>query len=459
MSNKQTYLNQLFNQVTKGVIASDRQRNEISDNIRSIIREEAQKIIPNIAEKESRSFVGTIHDPETGWTHEAIHSGGMSASNSFGTPIMNADGYMAIMYPDKRNPEAVAFSKKVMGQDKDWTEDFYSPEYLKHYQEQKSKQIRLMLSDEVNNPMKAALQSGLPVGVITRSNPFAAALIDSRDFITLQVNNNLVDTLGLALLQYNLVDAFERVSAPNLVAKYWSFGDVDVEVNVPEGDIIETTKTEMEEIKVKIGKNVGGVGATWESQLMVTQGDPFGKITSKIASKLAQKRNEQMATIIETATTTAGADMGAMTGDRSTNDPTDFIQPVLNTIQNDQSQYAFDNQVGTVFISGSKAFQKFNTNSFTKGIFAANGTIILDNQTASGIPTIPTNATWRTSSLVSATKLWIADRRTFPAIFGPSQRSEHFDNRNLSRATYYFDAFGTTKVNDNAAREITGVVT
>ena len=457
MSQKQEFLNSLFSKVTNDIISEDRQKNELAKSIRDIVINEAQKIVPNIAEREARSFVGTIYDPESGWSFEAIHSNGMSSSNMYGTPIMNADGLNKIAHPV--TPEEFKHSQEVKAQDRDWTEDYLSPEFRGKYQEQKAKQIAMMFSDQVNNPMKYAMISNLPVNVVTRMNPLAAALITSKDFVTLQVNNNLVETLGLAALEYNLVSAFERVSAPNLVAKYWSFGDIDVEINVPEGEIIETTKNEMEEIKYQIGKNVGAVGATWESQLMVTQGDPYGLITGKIATKLAQQRNIQHATIIETASTTAGADIGALTGDRSTNDPADFLQGVLNTIQNDVSQFAFPNQQGNVFISGSKAFQKFLSNTFTKGIFAANGTIILDNQTASGLPTIPTSATWRTSSLVSATKLWVADRRTFPAIFGPSQRSEHFDNRNLSRATYYFDAYGTAKVNDNAAREITGVVT
>ena len=457
MSQKQTYLNELFSKVTGDILKQSREKDVLSQGIRELIINEAQKVVPNIAQKESRSFVGTIYDPESGWTFEAIHSNGINSSNTYGTPIMDSDGINRVNHP--KTPEEFAKAKEIKAQDRDWKEDYLSPDYRGKYQEQKALQIQYMLSDQVNNPVKHAMIANLPLNVVAKWNPLSAALITSKDFITLQVNNNLVETLGLAALQYNLVDAFERVAAPNLVAKYWSFGDIDVEINVPEGDIIETTKNEMEEIKYQIGKNVGAVGATWESQLMVTEGDPYGLITGKIATKLAQQRNIQMATIIETATTASGADIGALTGDRSTNDPADFLQPVLNTIANDVSQFAFPNQVGNVFISGSKAFQKFLSNTFTKGIFAANGTIILDNQTANGIPTIPTSATWRTSSLVSATKLWVAFNRTFPAIFGPSQRSEHFDNRNLSRATYYFDAFGTAKVNDNAAREITGVVT
>ena len=45
------------------------------------------------------------------------------------------------------------------------------------------------------------------------------------------------------------------------------------------------------------------------------------------------------------------------------------------------------------------------------------------------------------------------DPRAIPAFSGPTQRSEWFDGRNMSRATYYFDAFGTHTV----APELTAV--
>ena len=460
---KQDFINELFSSVTQDILAPERQKNDISDKIDSIIRERAERIVPNIAEKASR-IVGSIYDPDSGWSHEAMSGGnGISASNTYGTPIINADGYnkikLALEHPDKFKSDDVKQAQAIKEQDGDWEERFYSPEYLGKYQNQKVKQVELMFSDAVTNPMKYAMETGLPLKVIQRMNPLAGAMITSRDFITLQVNDNLVETLGLASLEYNLVDAFARVAAPNLVAKYWSFGDIDVEENVPEGEIIEGTKNEMEEIKYQIGKNAGAVEATWESQLMVTRGDPLGMITGKIATKLAQLRNIQIATVLETATTASGADMGAITSGFSTNDPMDTLQPVLNGISNDVSGTAFPNQVGSVWVSGAKAFNKFMNNSFSKGVFAPNGSLVLDNQTRSGISVIPNSVTWRVSSLVSATKLWIADPRAVPAIFGPSQRSEYFDNRNLSRATYYFDAFGTKLVSPNAIREVTGVVT
>ena len=449
-------MKEMFANVTNDMISGNAGKNEVVNGIRDIVRQVAGEIVPNIVAKE-QNIVGAIIDPETGWTHEALMSGNGVGANNWGTPIMDADGYNAIKHPNPNNPEAVKAALAIIQQDGDWEERFYSPEYLGKYQTQKANQLRQLLSDETN-PVKQALKQKLPISVVTRMNPLAASLITSRDFVTLQVNNNLVDTQGLAMLRYNLVELFQRVSVPNLVAKYWQFGDVDIEPNVEEGVIIETTKTEMEEVKYKIGKNVGAVGATWESQLMVTQGDPYGVITSKIATKLAQQRNIQMAAIIETATAVAGLDVGAKTGDSSTNDPADFLASVLDIIGNDVSQTAFDGQVGSVFISGRKAFMKFLSNTNTKGLFAPNGTMILDNQLASGIPTIPVNARWATSSLVSATKLWVLDPRATPAMFGPSQRSEHFDNRNLSKATYYFDAFGTALVSPNAIREITGVV-
>lgn len=459
MSSKQDFIHELFESVTQDILAPVRQKQDVSNNIDAIIRERAERIVPNIADK-SNHIVGSIYDPSTGWTHEA--NSGNSASNSYGTPIIDADGYnavkLALERPDKFSAEQVERARKIKEQDGDFEERFYSPEYLGKYQNSKVGQLEVMFSDAVNNPMKYALETGLPLQVVQRMNPLSAAQITSKDFVTLQVNDNLIETLGLASLQYNLVEAFARVAAPNLVAKYWSFSDIEVETNVPEGDIIEGTKNEMEEIKYQIGKNVGAVEATWESQLMVTKGDPLGQISGRIPAKLAQTRNIMMATTIETATTASGALFDAKTAGISDNDPMDTIQPVLDGIISDVSVTAFPNQSPTVWISGAKAFNKFNSNTNTKGQFTANGQVILNNQQSGGVGNVPAGTTWRTSSLVAATKLWIADPRAVPAIFGPSQRSEYFDNRNLSRATYYFDAFGTKLVSPNAIREITTVV-
>lgn len=466
--NQQDFIKEMFASVTQDILSSDQQKQDISKHIDEIIYQRANQLVPNIVEKTNR-IVGTILDPETGYSHEAYSSAMGQASNQYGTPIMDVEGYLAIELPLK-NPEfymkkgqpgitMIENARKIAAQDKDWKEDFYKSDYLGKYQNQKLKQIDLMFSPQVNNPMKYAMETGLPLKVVQRMNPLAGALITMKDFVTLQVNDNLIETLGMAMLQYNLVDAFARVAAPNLVTKYWSFSDIDIETNVPEGEIIEGTKNEMEEIKFTIGKNVGAVEASWESQLVVTRGDPLGQITSRIATKLAQQRNIQIATILATYSSTAGADMGAMTGDRSTNDPMDTIQPVLDGIANDVSVTAFPNQSPTVWISGAKAFNKFNSNSNTKGIFQPNGNVIINNQQSSGIQTVPFNSTWRTTSLVSATQLFIADPRVSPSVFGPSQRSEYFDNRNLSRATYYFDAFGTYLANSNGAKRLTGVVT
>jgi hypothetical protein len=465
--NQQDFIKSMFESVTQDILSSGQQKQDIARNIDNIIYEKANQIIPNMIEKQNR-IVGTILDPETGYSHEAYSASMGQASNSYGTPIMDVEGYLAIdlplRYPDKfinkpNGAQLIENARKVALQDKDWKEDFYKDRYAAKYQEQKKKQIELMFSDAVNNPMKYAMETGLPLKVVQRMNPLAGALITSKDFVTLQVNDNLIETLGMAMLSYNLVDAYARVAAPNLVTKYWSFSDIDIETNVPEGEIIEGTKNEMEEIKFTIGKNVGAVEASWESQLVVTRGDPLGQITSRIATKLAQQRNIQLATILATYGSTAGADMGAMTGDRNTNDPMDTIQPVLDGIANDVSVTAFPNQVPSVWVSGAKAFNKFINNSFTKGIFQPNGTVILNNQQSAGTPNVPFNSTWRTTSLVSATQLFIADPRCSPSVFGPSQRSEYFDNRNLSRATYYFDAFGTYIANANGVKRLTGVVT
>jgi hypothetical protein len=347
-----------------------------------------------------------------------------------------------------------------MAQDKDWTESLYSNEYLGKYQQQKADQIRHMFTG--NNPMKDAIISGLPVSVVTKMNPLAAAEITSRDFLTLQVNNNLVDTLGMVAITDSIFNLFQNVSAPNLVAKYWNFGDIDVEKNVPEGEIIETTKTDMEETKFKIGKNAGGVSATWESQLVITSGtDPYGIITNKIAQKLAQARNEMKATTIETLTAVAGADWAAVAAGISTNDPADsFLGPILTITDPLTGTGRLDNPGDRlVIISGAKAAMKFNTNTFTKGTISPEGRLVLNRQTPSGQQLFPMPITWMTSSLVSATKAWIINPRAVPNFLGPNQRSEWFDQRNLSKATYYFDAVGDAVVDSGSGREITGVVT
>lgn len=446
------YLKEIFDGVTKAIGSGRSLDDEISNRIQQVVAAEIAKTVPNMLPKAASQAIGSIYDPESGYQFEALTGEAMAGANSFGRPIMDSDLYRRIEFPltdaDKK------LSEKVKAQDKDWKQDMYKGEFAGKYQEAKDLEIKTMLNNY--NPMRQAAISGLPYNVVEKYNPFAAALITSQDYATLQVNNNLVATLGLGSQQLNLLGGFERVSAPNLVAKYWKFDNssLKIEKGVPEGKIIEETKSEIAEVKYKIGKNAGAVGATWESSLVVTNGDPFGQVNGRIGNLLSNARAEMMIDEMEANAVAAlgGADMGDMTGDRSTNDPTDFIQPIIDTMRKDKT--TFDNPVGNVSIfSGSKAFTKFLSNTFVNGWFQPNGRMVLTGEQSTAGAFLPIGSTWFTTDLIVQTLMYFIDPRAIPAFIGPTQRSEWFDGRNLSRATYYFDAFGTHIV----APELTAV--
>jgi hypothetical protein len=420
-----------------------------------LVTAQIAKEIPNYMPKAASQSVSTIFDPSSGYVHEALIGEMMahgSNANSYGPAISDARGLMRLKYP--RTPEELEIAKKAIEYDGDIEEKFYTPEYLGKYQELKDLKIKAMLGGP--NIYRSAAITGLPYNVVARHNPLAAALITSKDYATLQVNNNLIATLGLGARVRNEQNGFAKQSTPNLVAKYWKFDNsaLKIEKGVPEGKIIEEVKSEIVEVKYRIGKNAGAVGATWESSLVVTTGDPYGMITGRIGTLLSNARSEMLIAEMQAQSTaaTGGVDIGELLGDRNANDPTDFIQPVVDAMK--LRTDSFDNPVGELSIfSSSKAFTKFLNSTFTKGWFQPNGKMVLtgDQGTAGGF--IPVNTTWFTTDLIVATLLYIINPNAIPGFLGPTQRSEWFDGRNLSRATYYFDAFGTHVV----APELTAV--
>lgn len=451
------FMKEIFDGVTKSIGQGKSLDEEIANKIQELVIHEVSKQVPNAMPKAAAQSIGTIFDPDTGWTHEALTGEAMRGATAYGDPIMNADAYMKIKYA--QTAEEKKFAEKVISQDKDWKNDFFSPEYQKKQQEQKSLIIKSMLNGY--SPIREAMITGLPYNVVAKKNPLAAALITSKDYATLQVNNNLIATLGLGQIALNLISGFDRQSTPNLVAKYWKFDNssLKIEKGVPEGKIIEETKSEIVEVKYKIGKNAGAVGATWESSLVVTQGDPYGMITGRIGTLLANARSEILIDELEAQAVSAGAgsDMGEMIGDRNANDPTDFLQPKIDAMRKDTS--TFDNPIGNAtMFSSSKAFTKFLNNTFVKGWFQPNGRMVLTNEESTAGGFLPITSRWFTTDLIVSTLLYFIDPRAIPGFIGPTQRSEWFDGRNLSRATYYFDAFGTHIVAPELTAVWSGVV-
>lgn len=446
------FMKAIFDGVTKSIAQGKHLDDEINTRIEQLVEAKIEQKIPNVLPKAASHISGSIHDPESGWDFEALSGTDMVSAGSFGTPIMNADLYNQIIHPVTEEQKKI--SEKITGQDKDWEEDLYSNDWLKKYQIAKDLKIKTLLNNY--NPIKASMITGLPFNVVSKYNPLAAALITSKDYATLQVNNNLVATLGLAQTTFNEANGFGRVSAPQLVAKYWKFDNssLKIEKDVPEGQIIEETKSEITQVTYRIGKNAGAVGATWESSLVVTEGDPYGMINGRIGNLLSNARSEILIDQMEATAQAAagGADMGDMTGDRSSNDPTDFFQPVIDALK--KRTDTFDNPFGSVSLfSSAKAFTKFLNNTFVKGWFQPNGRMVLTGEEAGAGAFLPIDSTWRTTDKIVATLLYAIDPRAIPAGIGPTQRSEWFDGRNLSRATYYFDGFGTWTV----APELTAV--
>jgi hypothetical protein len=452
------FMKQIFDGVTKSIASGRSLDDDITNQIQKLVMSEVSKQIPNAMPKASSQAIGTISDPETGWTYEALTGEIMNGASSFGVPISDGRTMARIKYPN--TPEDEKLSAKVKAQDRDWQEDCFSPEYRGKYQESKDLKIKAMTNSY--NPYQQAMVTGLPYNVVVRSNPLAAALITSKDYATLQVNNNLIATLGLGQRTRNEANGFVKESAPNLVAKYWKFDNssLKIEKGVPEGKIISETKSEIVEVKYQIGKNAGAVGATWESSLMVTQGDPYGMISGRIGNLLSNARAEMLIDEMEANAVAAvgGADMGDMTGDRNTNDPTDFLQPVIDAMR--KKTDTFDDPIGNVSIfTSSKAFTKFLNSTFTKGWFQPNGRMVLSGEQSSAGAFLPIGSNWFTTDLIVSTLMYVIDPRSIPAFLGPTQRSEWFDGRNLSRATYYFDAFGTHIVAPELTAVFSDVVT
>jgi hypothetical protein len=287
----------------------------------------------------------------------------------------------------------------------------------------------------------------------THDKGLASSVITSQTYSILQdpvILGESVDTIFPGVL----LQFFDDVPTPNLKGDYLDLtSGVDYYTNVPEGLLPEPSRGAGAITSIEVPKHAGGIAITERAELMIRGRNIFAELAQKLGEKRLEKENKLVANELENTTTVlAGVDFGARAGTplTSSNVPNDLWQTLID---------AFDGVAGNLngIASRSIVWNEYKNNDYNKGFYNATANVDAGDgrRSAPGVD----GAEWFTDkAIVSATKLWAADRAKAGKNFRGPVRSFDIDSpKTESRETWLKSYLLIKIVDQDYIREITGV--
>src|SRR5215510_2297152 len=287
----------------------------------------------------------------------------------------------------------------------------------------------------------------------TNDKGLAASVITSADydlFTQPVVLGESVETIPTGVL----LGFFNDVATPRLKGLWQdTTSGVEYYLNSPEGSLPEPSKGLGTTVPIEVPKHAGGVEITERADLILGGQNPFASLVTALGNKRLQRENGLVAAELENATTViSGVDFGLRAGTppSSSNYPNDLWQTVID---------AFSAQGGTFNGAASKniVWNEYKNNDANKGFQTTSINVSAGDGTAQA-PGVDGVTWFRDQAIVSATKMWAADRNKAGKNFrGPVRSFDMSSERTESRATYIKSYLLVKLVDQDFIREITGV--
>lgn len=279
----------------------------------------------------------------------------------------------------------------------------------------------------------------------------AASIITSTDYDLFQqpaILGESVETISPGVL----LNFWADVATPRLKGQ-WQDTTTGVEyyLNVPEGELPEPSKGLAAVVDIDVPKHAGGIEITERADLILGGNNPYASLVTALGQKRLQRENGLVAAELENATTViSGVDFGLRAGSppSSSNYPNDLWQTII------------DSFVGGSFngiASKNIVFNEYKNNDYNKGYQTPSLNVTTPD--ASGPAPGVDGVTWfRDQAIVSATKLWTADRNKSGKNFrGPVRSFDISSERTESRSTWIKSYLQVKIVDQDFIREVTGV--
>lgn len=287
----------------------------------------------------------------------------------------------------------------------------------------------------------------------TQDKGLAGSIITSMDYDILTQPVILGESVE-AISPGVLLGFFDDVATPRLKGEWLdTTSGVEYFTNVPEGILPEPTKGLGTTVAVDVPKHAGGVEITERADMILGGTNIYNDLVTALGRKRLLRENGLVAAELENATTVlSGVDFGLRAGTppTSSNYPNDLWQTIIDS---------FAGQGGTFNGVASKnlAFNEYKNNDYNKGYQTPS--LNVSGPDASGPAPGVDGVTWfRDNAIISATKLWAADRNKAAKNFrGPVRSFDMSSERTESRATYIKSYLLVKIVDQDFIREITGV--
>lgn len=285
----------------------------------------------------------------------------------------------------------------------------------------------------------------------TNDKGLAASIITSTDydlFAQPTILGESVETISPGVL----LNFWADVATPRLKGQ-WQDTTTGVEyyLNVPEGELPEPSKGLAAVIDIDVPKHAGGVEITERADLVLGGNNPYASLVTALGQKRLLRENGLVAAELENTTTViSGVDFGLRAG----------TPPSSSNYPNDLWQTIIDSFVGGSFngvASKNLVFNEYKNNDYNKGY--QNTSLNVSTPDASGPAPGVDGVTWfRDQAIVSATKLWAADRDKSGKNFrGPVRSFDISSERTESRSTWIKSYLQVKIVDQDFIREVTGV--
>jgi hypothetical protein len=287
----------------------------------------------------------------------------------------------------------------------------------------------------------------------TQDKGLAGSIITSVDYDILSQPIILGESVE-AISPGVLLGFFDDVATPRLKGNWFdSTSGVEYFTNVPEGILPEPTKGVGSTVAIDVPKHAGGVEITERADMILGGTNIYNDLVTALGRKRLMRENGLVAAELENTTTViAGVDFGLRAGTppSSSNYPNDLWQTIIDS-------FAGGGGVFNGVASKNIAFNEYKNNDYNKGYQTPS--LNVSGPDASGPAPGVDGVTWfRDNAILSATKLWAADRgRAGKNFRGPVRSFDLSSERTESRATYIKSYLQVKIVDQDFIREVTGV--